>query len=244
MTSINPSSLPGAADQQPIASLRDLRHQIGNALTPALGHVQRLQRALPSWAGDEDRETLHLIRESIARAVRLLETAAAHHADRCNLVTALASALASLPKDRFPDANVRIDTPLPLVGFWSEQYVVQILASLLSNAAKYSPAGTPIEVILDARLPANAGSAGDVGEVGATGLATVLVQHYGIGVPPEDAERIFQGHRTDSARPCAGGGGSGLRLSHRYAESVGGHLWTERRGAATTFILQLPLHAA
>ena len=241
MTSANSSGPPNTATRLPITSLRELRHEVGNALTPALGHVQRLQRALPSWAGDDDRETLVLIRESIARAVRLLESAASSHAERCNLVTALASALAALPEDRFPDAHVRIDTAIPLVGSWSEQHVVQILVNLLSNAAKYSPAGTPIEVTLDVRLPANAGSAGGDGRQ--AGLATVLVQDYGIGIPPEDAERIFDGHRTARARACAGGEGIGLRLSRRYAESAGGRLWTERRGAATTFILELPLQA-
>jgi signal transduction histidine kinase len=227
----------------PLASLRELRHEVGNALTPALGHVQRLQRSLPAWAGEDERETLEAIRESVSRAMRLLETAAATPpTERCNLVTALAA----MAEERFGDTQVRITTAVPLVGTWPESHVVQVLINLLLNAAKYSPAGTPIEVTLDA--PIRTGDGGDAGGGGPVGApkradrAIVLVQDYGIGVPPEDAERIFEGHRTDRARACAAGDGIRLRLSRRRAESVGGRLWVERRGAATTFILELPLH--
>src|SRR5688572_4725046 len=114
MTGRDRSDTDRVGARLPLASLRDLRHEVGNALTPALGHVQRLQRSFPSWAEEDDRHTLDALRESIARALRLLETAAsaelAQPAEQCNLVNALAAALAAMPEQRFRDTQVRINT--------------------------------------------------------------------------------------------------------------------------------------
>ncbi|MBS3941130.1 MAG: HAMP domain-containing histidine kinase [Actinobacteria bacterium] len=102
----------------------------------------------------------------------------------------------------------------------------QILFNLLSNAAKFSPAGREIVVDVDAR--------GD--------RAVVQVRDRGDGVAPDDAERIFE--RYERAAEGIPGAGIGLHLSRRIARAHGGDLYlvpAEEEGAV--FELVLPLAA-
>jgi signal transduction histidine kinase len=102
----------------------------------------------------------------------------------------------------------------------------QILFNLISNGAKYSPSGAPIQV-----------------SVLTTGTSvTVEVRNHGFGVAPEDAERLFEkGARgeDDDGRP---GLGVGLYVSRLIAEAHDGSLRVEPAEVeGSRFILELPL---
>ncbi len=86
----------------------------------------------------------------------------------------------------------------------------QVLRNLLSNAAKYSPAGTPIELRV----------------VPAATRVQVEVADHGFGIPPEDLTRIFEKFergREERGRRIAGHG-LGLYLSRRIVQAHGGDL--------------------
>jgi two-component system sensor histidine kinase KdpD len=100
----------------------------------------------------------------------------------------------------------------------------QVLTNLLSNAAKYTPAGSPVEVTLR-----------QVGE-----SVELSVRDHGPGIPPEEAERVFERH----ARLADDGSGSGLGLyvSRELARAHGGDLVAEQpSGGGALLILRIPV---
>ena len=99
----------------------------------------------------------------------------------------------------------------------------QVLTNLLSNAARYTPPGSPIDVTL--------AQAGETVEL--------AVRDHGPGIPPEDAERVFERY----ARLGGDGSGSGLGLyvSRELARAHGGDLLLgQPDGGGALFVLRLP----
>ena len=117
----------------------------------------------------------------------------------------------------------------PVVVHGDHKRLVQALANLLDNAAKYTPEGGRIALTL---------------EHDAT-HARLRVRDSGVGVPPEMRERIFelfvQGQR--SADRAQGGLGIGLALARRLVELHGGSLACIDTGAeaGSEFLIRLPL---
>jgi signal transduction histidine kinase len=103
----------------------------------------------------------------------------------------------------------------------------QAVASLLANALKFG-AGQPVGV--------------EVRRV--EGRARLEVCDRGIGVPPEQAERIFERFGRAVSSRSYGGLGLGLFLVRRTAEAHGGRAWVEaREGGGACFVMELPLQA-
>jgi PAS domain S-box-containing protein len=96
---------------------------------------------------------------------------------------------------------------------WADLYRIgQVLRNLLSNAAKYSPDGAPIELRM---MP------GDT-----PGHVRIEVADQGVGVHPDDVNRIFEkfGRGRDRSGRKVAGVGLGLYLSRRILQAHGGDL--------------------
>lgn len=211
------------------AELRELRHEVANALTSASGYAQFLLRKLPSWADERDRRALQGIADSVARACDVLERGRSGRtaACLCDLADLLEAAAQEVPSERWPDVRVRV-CGKPLIGRWDAGRLAQVLANLLLNAAKYSPAGTPIEV--------------EATRLGTHNWARVIVRDHGIGIEDDALETIFDGRRTPRAERTAPGSGVGLRLSRKLVEAEGGLLWAMNvPEGGSAFYLELPL---
>jgi signal transduction histidine kinase len=104
--------------------------------------------------------------------------------------------------------------------------IAQILDNLMSNAIKYGPPGSPIEVTLTVNGP-------DV---------EVRVADRGTGVPEDERTRLFTPFYRASTSRNVPGTGLGLHISRRLAERQGGRLWLQASsGAGSVFTLALPV---
>jgi signal transduction histidine kinase len=104
----------------------------------------------------------------------------------------------------------------------------QVLDNLLENAIKFSPGGG--QVTVRARM--------EGAEV------YVAVSDTGIGIPPDELERIFERFYQVSAGPARrfGGVGLGLSICKTIVEAHRGRIWAESTpGQGSTFTFTLPL---
>jgi signal transduction histidine kinase len=104
----------------------------------------------------------------------------------------------------------------------------QVLRNLLSNAAKYSPEGTPIELRV----------------IGMQGRVRMEVADHGQGIHPDDVPRIFEkfGRGRERENHKILGAGLGLYLSQRIVRSHGSELTVKTRlGKGSVFGFDLEM---
>jgi signal transduction histidine kinase len=104
----------------------------------------------------------------------------------------------------------------------------QVLANLVENAVKYSPAGGEVHLSLE----------GQVGRV------LFAVRDEGLGIPLREQERIFEKfYRLDpNLRRGVGGTGLGLYICRELVRRMGGRIWVASRdGEGSTFFFELPV---
>lgn len=123
----------------------------------------------------------------------------------------------------------------PPVVLGDDARLRQVLANLLSNALRHTPAGTPVTV----RLRTEPAAAGEVG-----GRVEIEVADRGPGLSPQAAERAFERfYRADPSRNRVdGGAGLGLAIVHALVVAHRGEVTVETApGAGATFRVRLPL---
>jgi signal transduction histidine kinase len=150
---------------------------------------------------------------------------------------------------RAPDEQTRVlhvHVPSDLTVFADADRVRQVMLNLLSNASKYSPPGSPIEVTARMQESGSAARRGWRIEPLRSPMVEIAVRDYGSGVPPDQAPLLFQRFvrlERDIASPVVGTG-LGLAICRTYVEAMGGHIWVESIGVpgeGSTFIFTLPL---
>jgi two-component system phosphate regulon sensor histidine kinase PhoR len=134
-----------------------------------------------------------------------------HQADRQNLsiVKELAADLPSIPADK--------------------DRVRQVIANLVHNAIKFTPAGGRITITSRALEDS----------------VIVDIADTGIGIPKEDLARVFERfYKGDKAR-AGEGTGMGLAIAKHVVEAHGGSIWVRsEEGNGSTFSFSLPLQAS
>lgn len=137
-------------------------------------------------------------------------------------------------------AGAQAPDALRVVG--DEDRLRQVLANLVGNVARHTPAGTPVEIALGTVRPATPPD--DVPDGARDTVAVLEVRDHGPGVPDEQRGRVFERfYRADSSRNRASGG-SGLGLAI-VAAIVGAHRGRvsvrETTGGGLTVRVDLPL---
>lgn len=135
--------------------------------------------------------------------------------------------------------SLHIDIPNVLEAWADPQYVRQILRNLLSNAFKYAPAQTQITVkatlFRDSVVPGTDSPLS----------VRICVQDAGPGIPPSEAQHLFQKFKRLSGdiRGPVRGTGLGLYISRQLVESMHGRIWVESPGVpgeGSRFYFTLP----
>ncbi|HSH54040.1 MAG TPA: ATP-binding protein [Methylotenera sp.] len=118
----------------------------------------------------------------------------------------------------------------PLVGVWARvdnDGFMQVMANLLSNAAKYSPTGGTVEIRLARE----------------NNMIRLSVTDHGPGMPASFHDKVFekfsQADASDSRQK--GGTGLGLSITKAIVEAMGGQIgFVTSEGVGTTFYFDLP----
>jgi PAS domain S-box-containing protein len=138
-----------------------------------------------------------------------------------NRALALNSAYADKHETRFvlepmePDLYVHADP----------DRLMQVVTNLLSNAAKFSPAGEPVYVTACAM----------------GGRARVEITDRGPGVPHEFRNQIFGKFAQGQSGSSKGGTGLGLAISKALVEKMYGRIGFDDAHPGTTFFFEIPL---
>jgi signal transduction histidine kinase len=114
----------------------------------------------------------------------------------------------------------------PLLATVDPKRIEQVLSNLLDNAIKYSPEGGTITV---------------VGR-GTGQQAIIWIRDQGIGIPPEELDRVFERfYRVhNDVTKNVRGTGLGLAVCRGIVEAHGGRIWAESTpGEGSTFYFSL-----
>jgi PAS domain S-box-containing protein len=130
--------------------------------------------------------------------------------------------------------QIRLETDLAsAVGQWDSNRLTRAIGNLLDNAVKYSPRGGTIQVRVTQ-------------EPGSDEWISVMVQDEGVGIAPDDLERIFdrfqRGSNVVGVIPGTGIGFTSVR--HIVAAHGGLVQASSEPGRGTTFTIRLPLGAS
>ncbi|MBN8634600.1 MAG: PAS domain S-box protein [Anaerolineae bacterium] len=126
------------------------------------------------------------------------------------------------------DHYLRIDIPDGVPPLRADaQRIGQVLVNLVGNAVKFSPPATPITITV----------------VPQANAVQVDVHDEGVGIPPEEREKVFEAFRQierkgASYRP---GAGLGLAICKSIIEAHGGRIWVQDPAAGTTISFRLPI---
>ena len=113
-----------------------------------------------------------------------------------------------------------------LIGQFDFTDTLHALVNLLENAVKYSPASSPIELIIGRDGP----------------WLSFSVADRGPGVPVPERDRIFEPfYRPKTSLPDVGGAGLGLSIARSLVTAQGGSIMFEpRAGGGSVFTLRVP----
>src|SRR5581483_4301924 len=217
------------SDALKTALLRAVSHDLRSPLTAILASADAL--ASPGLALEEsDRlELADAIRAEATRLDRVVEQlldlsrlesgAAEPHRELWHVDELVGQALVGLGEARRVELEIPPDSPPVEVD---AAQVERVLANLLENALRYSPAGSRVHVRA---------------EPGATELRLHVVDR-GPGLPADQRDALFKPfERGENGR----GSGLGLAIAQGFAEANGGRLWAQDDPAGGHLVLALPL---
>jgi signal transduction histidine kinase len=215
-----------------------MSHELRTPLNVILGYAELLLLGLPTGIPDSARVQVERIRLAAKHLLQMIEEILTlsrvesgseriqvEPVDMCEFVEETAALVEPLAREK-ELTFVCEAPPAPTSLRLDVRKTRQILLNLLSNAVKFTQEG---EIELAARMEGP--------------IAVFTVRDSGIGIDPEDRERIFdafwqveQGHsrRTEGA-------GLGLNVTRRLARLLGGDVTVrERAGGGSEFEVRLP----
>jgi len=222
------------SDALKTALLSSVSHDLRTPLTTLKTGITALLQADVAWDRQAQQEVLASANEEVDRLTRLIGNlldvsrieAGALRPDRQwyeageLIADTVRRAAAGLRDHRVTVEVSAGDLPVYL----DYVQIQQVLANLLDNAAKYSPAGSEIHV---------AGAAED-------GAFVIRVRDHGPGIPTAEADRIFSKFYRLGGRRT--GTGLGLAICKGLVEAHGGRVAVENPGrGGAVFCVSLPL---
>jgi signal transduction histidine kinase len=249
--------------------LANISHELRTPLTAVMGYIQILQEGISGPLTTEQHQDLDQVRSASDRLLglidNLLELTTLKRGNLDVTVTEfdarepIKAAVAATP-GRAVGVSLVIDTPegyLPAMRS-DRKKIEKILASLLSNAYKFTEPERPLPAMRTDRkkivrvlvsLLSNAYKFTERGEVRVSlavrgAQVRYAVRDTGIGIPTDALPVVFDEFRQadGSFTRRYGGSGLGLALSRRMAQLLGGDIEvTSTPGGGSEFTVELPL---
>jgi signal transduction histidine kinase len=225
------------ADQQKSEFLALVSHELRTPLTAVKGFVDTVLLHWEQLPGDRRRDLLTRASsnaDELGRLIRqLLEFARTESGpieiapDTLDVATAVDVALCGIAPVT-AEHRIAVDVPAGLVVDADADAFNHVLVNLLTNAVKFSPAGSTVEI--RARRDGNE--------------AVVSVIDEGAGIAPDEQERIFDRFYQSQNGNHARGTGIGLTIAQRFTEQHGGRIWVESEPEhGATFSFTMPVAA-
>ena len=219
-----------ATEKLQTALLNSISHDLRTPLVSITGALSSLREetlTLDQEARDSLLETAHGEAERLNRLVgnllnmTRLEADAIHlRREPCDIQDVIGAALEQLG-DRLTNRPVKVNLSpnLPLIPLDFALFG-QVMANLLDNAVKYSPPDTHIEI--------NVSQTKD--------MVLIQVCDRGIGIPPEDLERVFNKFYRVQRPESVTGTGLGLSICKGIVETLGGTIRANNHPGGGTII--------
>jgi two-component system sensor histidine kinase KdpD len=203
----------------PLTTIKGIAHEIAGGADPARAEV------IEAEADRLDALVADFLDLSRIQAGAIRPDATINTAD--DLVGAALQRAAGVLEGRA--VEVEMEEGDLITGRFDFAQTLRALVNLLDNAAKYSPAGSPLTV--RARR--------------APGAMEIAVLDEGPGVPEGERDRIFDAfYRPPTVPAAVRGTGLGLSIARGLAEAQGGSLrYAVRPGGGSIFTLVLPADA-
>jgi signal transduction histidine kinase len=226
------------ADRRKDEFLATLAHELRNPLAPIRNGLEILRQQPNGKNADTAREMMERQLKHMVRLIDdLLDTSRISQGKielRCENIT-LQSAIRSAVETSRPQIDagrhkLSIDVPKEDIWLYADMTrLAQAVSNLLNNAAKYTPEGGEIKLVVALD--------GD--------SVTIRITDNGIGIPPDMLTKIFSLFEQGNATPghARGGLGIGLALVRHLVEMHGGTVRAESKGEnqGSAFTLRLPV---
>jgi two-component system, OmpR family, sensor histidine kinase BaeS len=205
-------------------------HELRTPLTNLKGYLEGLRDGVI----DADQATFESLWEETERLVRLSESL--DRLEDAPMPAALAdvdvrraietAVVLSRPAGAAKRLAWEIDAPDSLAVHANPDHLAQVLANLLQNAVRYTPAGGAITIRAEQR-PSD---------------VLVSVRNSGATISADELPKVFERfYRVDRSRDRrSGGAGIGLAIVKQLVETAGGRVGAESADGRTTFWFSLP----
>jgi signal transduction histidine kinase/CHASE3 domain sensor protein len=228
-----------AASRHKSEFLANMSHELRTPLNAVLGYAELIQDGIYGDVPDKMHSVLERIQQNGRHLLGLINdvldlskieagqlTLSPVDYSMRELVLDVVSATEALVAEK--KLALEVDAPADLPhGRGDERRLTQVLLNLVSNAIKFTEAGS-------VSIRASA----------ADGSFQVAVTDTGVGIAPGDRKRIFEEFQQvdSSSTRKKGGTGLGLAIARRIVELHGGRIWVESTpGHGSTFAFTLPL---
>lgn|GEM_PF-2295486 len=227
-------------DRTRMQFLQIAAHELRNPMAAVKGMLSLLKRRMLQGkpvqeqlqfveVGEQEVTRLSDLLNEMLEAFRIQQGRLTLKQERCNLREIIGAALrpfqVAADTHRFALKGTEGE-PIWVTGDFGR--LEEVFRNLISNAVKYSPGGGDVRITVTQQ----------------TEQVLAAVSDQGMGIPPDQVDRVFEGffRATNLTGVDPGGMGLGLYICRQLVESHGGRIWAEsclERGS--TFYVSLPL---
>jgi PAS domain S-box-containing protein len=225
-------------------------HELKTPLTTIQASLSLLDGKFIDPASAEGEESISIATEGVDRLARLVDDILDLERLRsgkltmlktnCNTQNIIEGAIAQT-KELVKQTEIDIKVPRESFScFADSDRLIQVLTNLISNAIKFSPHQSMIDLSIEPKNP------DPNHEIDAKPYLLFAIRDRGRGIPPQNLQSIFERFQQVDASDSRekGGTGLGLAISRDIVEQHGGKIWAESvLGEGTTFFFTIPIES-